>query len=561
MSAVWLWVRADLRRRWRSWVVLGLLAGISVGLACAAIAGARRTERALPTFERAGQLPDAAVLPNDPAFDAAKQQAVADLPEVTATAPFLVPFLLRVADPAGAESGLLPIGAYSAGRFVKPLVDGRVADPHRADEIVVNENMRDRYGLDIGSTMTYVQHAIPPGASLPPELLPSGDPRIRQKLRVVGISKAVDNNVDSTPSAGFYRKYRDRLVGVTNEFVDLRRGPADFTKFQADVQKIMGHPVNVTRAESLFGVAKVSNVSDVEQGGLLLFALAVLVGAGALVGQALVRAVTAGASDLPVWRAIGADRRVVVRAMVLPTLVTAAVGAVVSIVVAVALSPRFPIALTRNYELDIGLHADWLVLGLGALGLVVAVLVTAWATAEIRVRRRMVDAAAGVGRGAARDDGRALAAVAHRFATGGRARPGPARGAGALRDDRRDRRSPRRRRLPHVPGRTVRHGRRPGPLGRRVGPNLRGVGEPSRPPNERRCRTTRQSPRPWTHSGPVPCASTGGPRPTWGTAPVNGRINLVVLDGHAPEGRREIALAPTTMQDLGLHLGDDGPGG
>src|SRR6185436_9778883 len=64
MSAVWLWVRADLRRRWRSWVVLGLLAGISVGLASAAVAGARRTESAAPRFMEVAHVPTAAVLAN-----------------------------------------------------------------------------------------------------------------------------------------------------------------------------------------------------------------------------------------------------------------------------------------------------------------------------------------------------------------------------------------------------------------------------------------------------------------------------------------------------------------
>ena len=73
MSAIWLWTRADLRNRWRSWVVLGLLAGVTFGLAAAGVAGARRTEDALPRLIATG-VPHAAVLPNDPAFDAAQRQ-------------------------------------------------------------------------------------------------------------------------------------------------------------------------------------------------------------------------------------------------------------------------------------------------------------------------------------------------------------------------------------------------------------------------------------------------------------------------------------------------------
>ena len=101
MTAVWLWTRSDLRRRWMSWTVLGLLAGISIGLACAAVAGARRTDQAIPKFVAVSNVPDAVVLANDPAFDDEARAKVAALPEVTAIYPFMVPFLLEVAEPAG----------------------------------------------------------------------------------------------------------------------------------------------------------------------------------------------------------------------------------------------------------------------------------------------------------------------------------------------------------------------------------------------------------------------------------------------------------------------------
>src|SRR5262249_46297751 len=95
MTAAWIWVRSDLRRRWRSWVVLGLLAGVSVGLACAGVAGARRAERAVPTFAAAAHIPDAAILANDPTFDANVRARIDRLPEVKQSDPFMVPFLLE----------------------------------------------------------------------------------------------------------------------------------------------------------------------------------------------------------------------------------------------------------------------------------------------------------------------------------------------------------------------------------------------------------------------------------------------------------------------------------
>jgi hypothetical protein len=60
---------------------------------------------------------------------------------------------------------------------------------------------------------------------------------------------------------------------------------------------------------------------------------------------------------------------------------------VTTVVVAIALSSRFPIGVARRYELDVGIHADWLVLGAAALGLVVLTFAAAWITAEWRVAR------------------------------------------------------------------------------------------------------------------------------------------------------------------------------
>jgi hypothetical protein len=556
MSAVWLWVRADLRRRWRSWVVLGLLAGISVGLASAAVAGARRTERAAPHFIEVSRVPTAAVLANDPQYDAAEQQKVASLPEVKAAYPFFLAFMTSIERPKGAESGLIPQTTRTMTQGARPLVDGRRPDPRRADEIVVNEVMRDKYGLDLGKTLVYAQELPPDLSQLPPGLLPKEPKSFRQPMRVVGIMKATTPSEDQVPSFGFYRKYRDNLVGLTNQFVDLKRGERDFTKFQQDVQRVIGRPINVERASTLFGVAKVMEVGDVEQRGLILFAVAVLIGAGALVGQALVRAVSAGAADLPTWRAMGADRGVVVRALVLPTLLTAAVGAVTAIVLAIALSPRFPIALTRRYELDIGIHADWLVLGLGAVLVVVAVLATAWATAEIRIRRHEVD--------------RPRPSLATRLTGSMNLSPPLLIGSQLAVEPGRGRRA--------VPVRSALVGAIVGVLGVVGCLTFRAglsdaVDDPSRsgivwdmavaadgqvPPEV----VARINDRPdvaastealWARAIRV----DGVPTPVWGIRALKGRMRMIVIEGRLPRTTSEIAFAPETMKKLGVSIGDD----
>ncbi|HEU5306840.1 MAG TPA: hypothetical protein VFW97_05910, partial [Acidimicrobiia bacterium] len=58
MGAVRMLARSELRRRWRSVVVLTLLVGVSGAVVLALIAGARRTESSLARFERESRAAD-----------------------------------------------------------------------------------------------------------------------------------------------------------------------------------------------------------------------------------------------------------------------------------------------------------------------------------------------------------------------------------------------------------------------------------------------------------------------------------------------------------------------
>ena len=108
MTAAWMWARSELRARWRSWVILGLLAGATFGLAAAGWAGARRTSVALPNYVAAQpNVPDAAALVNDPTFEVPadlgfNRGAIAD-PQA-------------FADDAGARSWVYLCGEESAAR-------------------------------------------------------------------------------------------------------------------------------------------------------------------------------------------------------------------------------------------------------------------------------------------------------------------------------------------------------------------------------------------------------------------------------------------------------------
>jgi hypothetical protein len=553
-----MWARADVRARWRSWLVLGLLAGFTFGLAAAGVAGARRTEDALPRAIASGPRLDAAVLPNDPAFDEQQRDEVAALPEVEGAYPFVVPFFLNFTKPKGVEGQLVPTTPLSTRALTNVLIDGRYTNPDRADEIVIDENIRDRYGVDIGSRMEMEQRIPTEGIEELPLEIPEGvDLSFRAPLRIVGITKAFSSTEESaTLSAGFYRRYGSQIIGPINMFVTLKGGERRFVDFQEHVQEIVGHPVNVERGSEFLGLRQVANLADVERNGLLLFALAALLVGGVLVGQALVRAVTAGAVDAPTWRAMGASRPMLVRGMVLPATIVALSGAVTSIVVAILLSSRFPLGTTRRYDLDLGTHADWLVLLVFALGLILSVFATATVTAWWRTGR----SAAEVSRPSTVGDWAARAGLSPALVVGARLAVEPGRGRRA------------------VPVRSALVGAIVGVLGVVACFTFRaGIDDALARPE--------RSGIVWDSAmlsfggafdsdvvdavAAIPGAGAvsealwvralnvnGVPTPTFGIQSVTRDMRLVVLAGRAPAGRDEIAFAPTTMQAVGVKIGD-----
>ncbi len=558
MTAAWMWARVELRTRWRAWIVLGMLTGATFGLAAAGVAGARRTTVAVPRFVAASHVPTAAVLANDPAYDAAERARVAALPEVRQVFPFEVTVGIELEPSGGDTDGLVPASGPAGTLLEGVIIKGRAANPSKADEIVIDQNMARATHRHIGSTMTITQEASPAElAQLPPGLLAPGvNPNFRQTLRVVGIAKSVDSSLNWSTSGGFYAKYGHRLVGFLNEFVTLKGGEADIPRFQRDVQRIVGHPVNIESASDLDGIPKIQNITRVERDGLLLFALAVLIGGGVLVGQALARAVNAGAADLDTWRALGADRKTAIRAMVLPATVTAAVGGAVSVGLAIVLSPRFPISQARRYDLDLGFHADWSVLVLAAAATFVTVLGIAvtsalWTTSGRRARKA---APSSVGKWAT------LAGLPPALAIGSRLAVEPGRGRRA------------------VPVRSALIGAMVGVLGVvgcftfRAGladaahdPQRSGIvwnyvvasGEGAVPAKDLSFITHDRAVSSvmhalWVRNVPIKGVTT----PTWAIDTVKGNISPVILNGRAPRSADEIAFGPGTLHALGLHIGD-----
>jgi hypothetical protein len=234
-------------------------------------------------------------------------------------------------------------------------------------------------------------------------------------VRIVGVLRSpfwIDSPGDSggvLPSYAFTQKYRSDILGpdpghspsYINALITLKDGAAAVPRFKADLARVTGRSdIDVWDIDSYIG-GPVRKATGYEAACLLAFALAALLAALFLVGQAVARYAAGGAENLRVLQAVGLTRRQAAVAAALGPGLAAAAGAVTGVAAALVASRWMPIGLATLVEPHPGFDADWLVLGPGAV--VAVLLVTAgsagltWAAltaGPARPRRGSVIAAA-----------------------------------------------------------------------------------------------------------------------------------------------------------------------
>ena len=403
-TAPGMWAVVELRRRWRALVVLGLLAGMTAGLAMAALAGARRTDTAWERLRDVTAASDALVFTSQVGLFEDEElgfDRLAQLPYVEAAGAFGLAY---------ADRGEVFMTSYGdwLDKVDRPrIIRGRAPDRADLTEVVVSAPGQRALGgpppPDLGDELTMSfftreqQHAnrldVPDGPTI--------------TFRVVGISEspfemaAIPSHGDVYAGPAFLERYGSGLASFSNLAVRLVDPARDLPRLEAEVARL--YPDRNVPVYDLAAAAKrVTNGTTLERSGLLLFAAAVALAGLVIVGQALTRSVRAAGGDVPVLAAVGFTQRDAARALALPYCLSVAVAVTTAVAAAIALSPRFPIGLGRRVDPDVGLHLDLPVLGAGALllvgVLVGAVVTTAWhATSQagrVEVPRRSMTVSA-----------------------------------------------------------------------------------------------------------------------------------------------------------------------
>lgn len=394
MAAIRIRFRAELRARWRAWLILALAVGLGGGLLVALAAAAQRTTTAFDRFLVAVNAADAyvgrgiAVGQESLEFD-----RIARLPQVAASERRLLLAVIarsrsgRPIYPLG--PGSLEIQVPSDGHRVptidrRKLLHGRFPDPARPDEVLADTKSIRHLGVRLGdaTTMRFVSHhALWSGK----EFRLSGDPRAQRvgplvRLRIVGVAADWHSDVDSgylylTPA--FYRAHGGRRLGswIEQLLVRLERGEADLPVFRAAVHRIAGSR-DFAFFEPSETLPKVERSIDLQAQALRVLSAFGAAAGLLLVGQALFRQALVESAVHPTLRALGMTRAQLVALAMARAAVVAGPAAVLSVLLAFLLSPLAPVGRARELEPTPGFDFDAAVIAAGGAVVLAGILLT-----------------------------------------------------------------------------------------------------------------------------------------------------------------------------------------
>jgi len=374
---------AEVRRRWRSWLVMAALIALVGGLVLSAAAAGRRTASAFPNFVAAHGF-DAAVYANQPL------PALSKLFPAVVSSTELV-FLNDTGQPVCAcphqissNAAFQVVIAGPNGPKPFKLLSGHLPDPSAPDQVLASFTLRQDDGVRLGTVIRVPFYSTSQASALnnatgalPPPEGPTLD------FHVVGFEASEvefpngsGTTYDLWGTQALARSLVPRTAPGYTYYVRLRRGAADLNRFDREASQGLAKSVPAYMgASSLDAVAASveASVHPQAMGWWALAALAALVGL-AVIGQALFRQSNVEKEDFPTMAAIGADRRLLVSLGLARALTVGLVGAAGTVGLATALSGFAPLGEARTAEVSTGVHFDVLVLPLGALITVLAVL-------------------------------------------------------------------------------------------------------------------------------------------------------------------------------------------
>jgi len=418
--ASWYRFRATFRHEWGSYLTIALLLGLLGGLAMGSVAAARRTQSsysALLESTNPSQVVVATAIAspgigNGQGYNPAIVREIAQAPHVTAVASGTgvdaeplgangAPLSAGPNYPVQAGAGLGSVGGeyFSMDRLA--ISEGRLADPARPDEFVSSTTAAAAYGFHVGEI-------VPMGfyTNSQTNLAGFGTSRVkpyrRVDMRLVGIglpvTEIITDDVDSSYAAlGYF------TPALTSQLLSCCVNYTETAIKVAKADQVAGLVDEITRA-SPGGLPPGFNATAEDDAGKvdramkpLSIALGVFGGITALAAlliamQVIGRNLRRHRQESEVLRALGADPRALATDALVGVFGALAVGSLLAVGVAVALSPLGPLGPTRPFYPTPGVAFDWTVLGGGFVvifgGLTLAAIALARRNSPKRLARR-----------------------------------------------------------------------------------------------------------------------------------------------------------------------------
>jgi ABC-type antimicrobial peptide transport system permease subunit len=303
------------------------------------------------------------------------------------------------------------------------VLQGRLAEPDRSGEVVMNESAAAQLGLHVGSR---VELGFESNTQIDDNY--NGTDFKVAKLTVVGIIETSDQIIEDQVNAlgggavlfsrALTRQLENSYATFSGVALQVRGGGANVPRVVAQASRIIPKGLSVSFSASLTSAHVALAQRTLRPLTLALEVFGVLAGLAALLigAQALLRQLRLGATERAVLRSLGTSPAMTLGDGLSGLLAATVAGTVLAIGVAVLLSPVGPIGPVRSVYPTPGFAADWPVLGLGALALVaglsaVAIVAAVRESPERASRRRLVRSRESTVVGAAADAGLSVPAV------------------------------------------------------------------------------------------------------------------------------------------------------
>ena len=391
LRVAWYRVAVCLRGRLAGYLGLVLVIGLTGGVALGAAAAARRTASSYPVFLASTNPSDLTIqyaadgYPGMPPF----AHAVPDLPLVRHAESAIEP-IANVLGPDGAPTAASMAASLSAASVASvdglyfdqdrvAVVAGRMANPGRPDEVMMNARAASLLGLRVGEV-------IPVGFYTEAQTnSPAyGTARVRPVVQVEALitglvefsNELVQDDADRpqgdllfTPALTTTLLAKGTSSGISWYGLKLEGGAGSVQAVEREADAKLG-----PQGAGSFKVTSVDEAqvqSSIEPDWIALAAFAVIALAVTLLigSQAITRQVRGADADRIVLRALGASPAMVAADCLLGPLGAVAAGALLAVAVAVAFSPVAPVGPVRPVYPRPGPAFDVTVLGGGALAL------------------------------------------------------------------------------------------------------------------------------------------------------------------------------------------------